>query len=79
MRHRHFIITAAMTSAATMIATLDALKRDDLALTRAAVTDDQKEVASAARARSYILRRAIQRWLAAEVRAQRRPLHLDDD
>jgi hypothetical protein len=72
-------MTPAIQASANLIRALDRLRLDDLALTRAAVTDDQKEVASAARARSYILRRAIQRWLAAEVRAQRRPLHLDDD
>jgi hypothetical protein len=65
-----------MIQAANLIAT-DRLRLDDLALTRAATTEDQREAASAARARAYILRRAIQRWLSCEVRAQRRPQHLD--
>jgi hypothetical protein len=78
MKHRNFVVTPTMRQAAKLIACLDHLKRDDLALTRAATTDDQREAASAARARAHILRRAVQRWLRAEVRAQRRPQHLDD-
>jgi hypothetical protein len=72
-------MTTVIQASANLIRALDRLRLDDLALTRAAINDHQREVASAARARAYTLRRALQRWLASEVKAQRRPLHLDDD
>jgi len=65
--------------AAGLLQTLGDLKRDDADLARAATTETQRAAVSAARARSYALRRAIQRRLSGEVSVQRLPLPLGDD